>query len=88
MNYFQSIPTSSTFISKKMYYQDINDNITKYYVFGTIEENYLLEEVEYRELKTQDAYFIVYLDTSNKTFSIEPYSKELFEKLGGDNNEG
>ena len=24
----------------------------------------------------------------NKTFSIEPYSKELFENLGGDNNEG
>ncbi|MBQ9072529.1 MAG: hypothetical protein IJY25_05180 [Bacilli bacterium] len=83
-----TVGENSTFITKKMYYQDINDNITKYYVYGIIQENYLFEEETVKELEYIDKYFIVYLDTTNKTFSIEPYSKELFEKLGGDSNEG
>lgn len=85
---FGTIEENSTFITKKMYYQNINDNITKYYVYGIVQENYLFEEEAVKELEYIDKYFIVYLDTTNKTFSIEPYSKDLFEKLGGDSNEG
>ena len=84
---FGTIEENSTFITKKMYYQKINDNITKYYVYGIIQENYLFEEEDIKELEYIDKYFIVYLDTTNKTFSIEPYSKDLFINLGGDNNE-
>ena len=87
MNLFSDVNENSTFITKKMYYQNISNNITKYYVYGIIQDNYLFEDEDITQLESIDKYFIVYLDTNNKTFSIEPYSKELFEKLGGDNNE-
>ena len=77
----------STFISKKMYYQKLNENVTKYYVYGQIEEESFSGVGD-----ATDAYFIVYLDSLNKTFSIEPYSEENFKNdeesfIGGDTDE-
>ena len=74
LNYLPQVNNSSTFVSRKMYYQKINENVTKYYVYGYIEE----ETFDGMGAKT-DAYFIVNLDSNNKTFSIEPYSKEQFD---------
>ncbi len=77
---FDKVSDNSTFSSKKMYYENINDNVTKYYVYGTIEENLM-----YGDSLSKDAYFIVYLDTKSKVFEIEPYNGEVF--LNGDANE-
>lgn len=85
LNLFNSVNSQSTFVSKKMYYQTLSSNITKYYVYGYIEENVIYDENSLNKPNRVEAYFIVYLDSTNKTFSIEPYSGELF--MGGDNNE-
>lgn len=77
---FDKVSDNSTFSSKKMYYENINDNVTKYYVYGTIEENLM-----YGDSLSKDAYFIVYLDTKSKVFEIEPYNGEVF--FNGDANE-
>jgi len=82
MNLFEKVEADSTFVSKKMYYQEVNKNITKYYVFGSIESNLFSEDYDNANLQSKDTYFIVYLDSTNKTFSIEPYSGEVF--IGGE----
>lgn len=79
LNVFPVPYEASTFVSKKMYYQKINSQIDKYYVYGVIQE---LRDDEITNYK--DAYFIVYLDYDNKTFSVEPYSGDLF--TGGEIN--
>lgn len=79
LSYFDIIETDSSFISKKMYYEDLNKNITKYYVYGYVEKNQLFDEQFYTKLDIKDIYFIVYLDKESKTFSIEPYSGDIFK---------
>jgi len=80
MDLFIDVEGDSTFISQKMYYSNINSNITKYYVKGYIEKNQLFDDEVINNLNKTDVYFIVYLDSSNKTFSIEPYDGEIFIK--------
>lgn len=84
-NLFGNIEEDSTFVSDKMYYQEINENITKYYVSGHIEKNQLYDDDYTNKLESRQAYFIVYLDSTNKTFSIEPYTGEIF--INGGANE-
>lgn len=86
LDLFTSVDLDSTFVSNKMYYQEINGNITKYYVSGSIEKNQLYDGDYTNNLVSEQTYFIVYLDKKNKTFSIEPYSGEIF--MNGDANEG
>ena len=85
LSLFGEIEEDSIFVSKKMYFEQISNNITKYYVYGHIKKNQILDD----ELTIQDdyreKYFIVYLDTENKTFAIEPYNGDVF--IGGENNE-
>ena len=85
INLFDTIETDSTFVSKKMYYEKLNNNITKYYVYGHIEKNQIVDDEFTNKSEYKEMYFIVYLDSNNKTFSIEPYSGEIF--IGGENNE-
>lgn len=87
LNLFSNIDEGSTFISKKMYYQKISDNITKYYVYGQVQANQIYDDFDMTEFSYNDMYFIVYMDTVNKTFSVEPYSSEMFLNLDGDTNE-
>lgn len=87
LSLFNNIVEDSTFVSKKMYYQKINDNITKYYVYGQVQLNQIYDGDVTNKVSHTDMYFIVYMDTSSKTFSVEPYTSDLFSKLGGDNNE-
>ena len=77
-----NIDENSTFVSRKMYYEKLKGNITKYYVYGYVEKNQLFDEDFTNKLNYEDMYFIVYLDTVNKTFAVEPYSGEIF--IGGD----
>lgn len=85
LNVFSEIEEDSIFISKKMYYEKINNNITKYYVYGHTEKNQILDDEITLNNEYKEQYFIVYLDTTNKTFAIEPYSGELF--IGGEIDE-
>lgn len=85
LSIFENIDENSTFVSRKMYYEQINKNIIKYYVYGYVEKNQLFDEDYINKLDHMDMYFIVYLDTVNKTFAIEPYSGEIF--IGGELNE-
>ena len=87
LNFFENIHEGSTFVSKKMYYQNISDNITKYYVYGQVKANQIYDDADMIEIPYTDMYFIVYIDTVNKTFSVEPYSNEMFLNLDGDTNE-
>lgn len=82
---FSNIDTDSTFVSRKMYYEKINQNITKYYVKGYVEKNQLFDFEEIVQTNKTDMYFIVYLDSLNKTFSIELYDGKIF--LEGDLDE-
>lgn len=78
---FIEVSQDSTFKSKKMYYELLDSNITKYYVYGEVIKNQIFDEGMDEVVKGQDAYFIVYLDWKNEIFSIEPYDGEIF--IGG-----
>lgn len=84
LSLFSSIEEDSIFISKKMYYEKINNNITKFYVYGQVKKNQILDDELTLDSSYVDQYFIVYLDTTNKTFSVEPYDGNIF--IGGENN--
>ena len=80
-NVFENLKTvdNSDFVPKKMYYQEYN-NMEKYYVYGEL----VVEDFE--GVASRDGvYYIVYLYTKDKTYSIEPYDGSIF--LGGVNNE-
>ena len=84
LSLFNDIPNNSTFTSRKMYYKKLNDNITEYYVLGYLfPDKYYESMTEYFNSKS-NLYFIVYLDSKNLTFSIEPYDGEIF--TGGKND--
>lgn len=85
LNLFDEVDEDSNFISKKMYYQKTNENIFKYYVYGQVEKEQLYDDEILDEAIKKDMYFIVYLDTLNQTFSIEPYNGDIFN--GGEFNE-
>ena len=76
---------NDTFVSNKMYYSKLTDNITKYYVQGYIEQNKLFDDEVITELDNELVYFVVYLDSEEKIFSIEPYDGKIF--MEGDLNE-
>lgn len=78
LNLFKTVNSSSTFVSKKMYYETINSNITKYYVYGYIQDNVIYDGNSIVKPNEVESYFIVYLDKTNNTFSVEPYSGEIF----------
>ena len=85
LSIFANIENNSSFNPQKMYYENLNKNITKYYVYGYIEEDILTEDVEISNPNKKTAYFIVYLDTAKEIFSVEPYSGDIF--LEGDADE-
>lgn len=73
-NYIKKFDFNDVFSSRKMYYQQLDKSIYKYYVYGTYRQE-LMDSVG----QSQNYYFIVYLYTNNMTFSIEPYDGEIFE---------
>lgn len=85
LSLFEKIQENYTFESKKMYYENVSNNITKYYVYGVAYENQIYDGQELLESSYQNLYFVVYIDSENKIFSIEPYDGNLF--IEGDINE-
>lgn len=89
LSIFDEIEENSTFESRKMYVQKYKDNIDRYYVYGVLTDNKLMQDTSLMKEETKDIYFIVYLDTENEIFSIEPYDGKIFiDGLDGENNEG
>ena len=68
-----------SFEARKMYQESINDDLTKYYVFG-----YLInEDIDYDINDIgKPFYVIVYLNTSNMLYSIVPYNGKIFVNGG------
>lgn len=85
LSIFDEIGENYTFDSKKMYYQELNDDIVKYYVYGIAFENQIYDYTVLSDTDGKDFYFVVYMDTKNEIFSIEPYDGKIF--LEGDTNE-
>lgn len=80
INLFPKVDLNSTFVSEKMYYEQQNANLTKYYVKGRIEPNQIYDDSAPIDYNYDLVYFIVYLDSSNNLFSIEPYDGKLFKE--------
>lgn len=70
------------FSAKKMYEQKINDNYTRYYVYGLLMEDVFSEEDSIKTSK--DFYTIVTINGEDYTYSITPYDGEIFK--GGSND--
>ncbi len=78
LSLFSNVESDSTFVSNKMYYQKLNNDITKYFVKGYIEKNQIFDDDIISAQNQEEVYFIVYIDSLNKIFSIEPYDGKLF----------
>lgn len=78
LDFYPKIDYIVSFSSISMYYENINDNYTKYYVYGKTIDNFNSKDMS-------EAYFIVYLDKENDLFSIQPYDGKIFK--GGVENE-
>lgn len=83
---FNNLKTGNTFVSEKMYYEILDKNLTKYYVSGHVESNEIYDDEILEKNEYNQVYFIVYLDSSNNIFSIEPYDGKIFKE--GVANEG
>lgn len=70
---------SYDFEARKMYEKVINEHIVKYYVYGYLSNNYFDydNQIEY--------YIIIYLNSKDFTYSVEPYDGNIFKN--GDNDE-
>lgn len=79
-NYIGSIDGNKTFSARKMFEEKMNNNIYKYYVYGSLQE-----EVLGKVSKKEDYYLVIILDENNMTFAVEPYTGDLFKQE--DNNE-
>ena len=67
----------NTFSLKKVYYEMLDDNIIKYYIYGQILE----EQIDGFSTSGIDRYFILYMDTNNMIYSLEPYSETMFSEV-------
>ena len=85
LDIFPKLEGDVTFVSKKMYYHEVNKNITKYYVQGIIKPNVIHDYTKVEIENYNNVYYIVTLDSKNQLFSIEPYDGKIF--MDGDKNE-
>ena len=77
LDLFDDVRDGSSFVSKKMYYTNLGNNIYKYYVYGSIEYSELYIDNSSNN-NTVDAYFVVYIDKNNHLYSVEPYFGDIF----------
>ena len=61
LNLFPKINNDSTFDSRKMYYEQINNNVMKFYVYGHIKDNLFLDGDVVTKINYTESYFIVSL---------------------------
>lgn len=75
-NYEGTLEGSYTFKTKKIYYEILNNNYIRYYVYG-----YLIQDSLDSIGKKEDYYVIVNLDSKNQLFSITPYDGTIFKEV-------
>lgn len=73
-DYIEKLDVVYDFLPKKMYYNEINKYLTKYYVYGKIKKSLINGNSN-----NSDYYIIVILDSQNMTFAIEPYDGTMFK---------
>lgn len=66
------------FEARKMYEEVVNEHLVKYYVYGYLNIN----DIFNNESSSKDYYIIIYLDSKNSTYSVEPYDGKLFKNGG------
>ena len=78
-NYLPELDGDYSYVSKKMYYKKLNDNIYSYYVYG-----YLYKDlIDSRGEKVYYSYQ-VNIDQKNGVFSILPYNGNLFKGVSNE----
>ena len=74
-NYVETLESMYSFKTKKVYYEELNDNTIKYYAYG-----YLKEELMDSPTKKNDRYYTLILDNNKQVFNIMPLNKLEFEE--------
>ena len=74
-NHLENLDGNYSFTSKKIYYEEINEQYIKYYVYGHLSED-LMDEIG----EKQDRYYLVTFDLENYLFSIIPYDGTIFKE--------
>ena len=75
-NYVNKLDGIYSFKAKKIYYEEIDKNYIKYYVYGN-----LIQEQINGFTDKKDYYLIVNLDIKNNLFSITPYDGIIFREV-------
>lgn len=81
LNYVENLEGNYSFSSKKIYYEIIDENFTKYYVFG-----YLSMDTIDGISEKLDRYYIVKFNTKEKIFSIIPSNEFDFMEVTNEKN--
>lgn len=75
-NNLENLNGNYTFDAKEIYYEELSDNVIKYYVYGHIIED-TINGYSTNKLET---YYIVKMDTQNMTFNISPSNENIFKE--------
>jgi len=81
VNFVENLEGNHSFSSKKIYYEVIDDNIIKYYVYG-----YLSKDTIDGYSERLDRYYIVIFNTEDKIFSIIPSNEIEFKEVTNEQN--
>lgn len=76
LEYVDTLNGTYSFVSKKIYYEQLDDYNIKYYVYG-----YLVEDLIDSYGKKIDKYYIVLFDTNKNLFSITPFNEIEFKEV-------
>lgn len=68
-----------SFDVKKMYYYNISNNLTNYYIYGEI-----IKASMDNFISGEDYYLVVTIDTKNSTFAITPDDGKIFKEVTND----
>jgi len=74
--YVENLNGNYSFVTKKIYYEQIDDYNFRYYIYG-----YLIEDLIDGSGKKSDRYYIVLFDTNKNIFSIKPYNEIDFKEV-------
>ncbi len=78
--YIGTLESDYEFSANRMYQEQVNDDVMKYYVSGVLNPAMMYDDPEDLYHAPQKKYdVIVYLNLRQSTFSIEPYDGSIFE---------
>lgn len=75
-NFISKLEGSNSFVSKEMYYKNINDDFIRYYVYGELYK----DDID-SSSKIGINYYIVDLDLKNNLFSIAPIDESSYMEV-------